>query len=528
MAFKWFDRFREAESERASNAEVELIPDPAETLDNLVIWIKSLGPSSLRPEQQERAIGRLLADLPVGELRGLDFDMRWRESWRTHPWESMKPAEAAFTIQRATDSVVVAAGLSMHRNGYIREIAVNSLVATGDPRALPWLTLRSGDWVDSVGGAARDGIGQFLSPAHATELVGILPLLDGGRFGEGRAASDLPSRVERILEMPESTAALWVGVRSTDKLTRRAAVRLLLRRGSSVELLAEVMHTNDVVAVAFVASSISTNGPPNLEAGGLLHSSPVSRLRSQGLWRLTRDPSAPESKALIHIALFDKAPSVRDVAQRWVADHEPEADVNDYYRDRLGQDPLGALRGLGDHASEEDAGVAKAYLNDDSPAVRVAALRLLAGLERRSDFGLFVDRFLKGSAKERREALAGLRRSGGSEIVGDAWKTASAANDPTMARRVLYQLVPMADRWLRISIGLQAAANVDPDTAVAGIDVLQRTLVDWNRGYPTKPTVDAGVLREQFERARPMLRSHERRRFRQDLEAEIESLLPAE
>ncbi len=134
----------------------------------------------------------------------------------------------------------------------------------------------------------------------------------------------------------------------------------------------------------------------------------------------------------------------------------------------------------------------------------------------------------RGSAKERREALDGLRRSGGADIVGDAWEAATAADDPNMAKRVLFQLVPMADRWLRISIGLQAVANADPDVAGAGVDVLQRTLVDWNRGYPTKPTIDAGVLREQFENARPMLHSRDRRRFRWGLEAEVQSLLPAE
>jgi len=302
-------------------------------------------------------------------------------------------------------------------------------------------------------------------------------------------------------------------------------VRLLLRQGSSVDLLREVMDTNDVVAVAFVASSIPTDGPPNLEAGSLLFSSPVARFRSQGLWRLTRDPDAPDSMALVHQALFDKAPSVRDVAQRWVAKHEPETDLNGYYRDRLAQDPLSALRGLGDHASEDDAAVATAHLSDGVPAVRLTALRLLARLGRRSDRHLFADRFLRGSAKERREALTGLRRSAGAEIVEEVWKTAAAADDPTMAKRVLFQLVPMADRWLRISVGLQATANADPDVAAAGVDVLQRTLVDWNRGYPTKPTIDAGVLRGQFEKARPVLRSRDRRRFRRDLEAEVESLL---
>ncbi len=526
MAFKWIDRFRKAEIERAENADVELIPDPAETPDNLVIWIKSLGPKSRRPEQQEAAIGRLLSGFSVGDLRGLDFDMRWRESWRTHPWETMKPAEAAFTIRRASDQVVVAAGFSMHRNGYIREIAVNALAATADKRAIPWLTLRSGDWVEEVRVSALDGLGQFLSPANAAELVEVLPLLEGGRFGRGRAASGLPAEVERILQMPESTAALRSGVRSTDKLTRRAAVRLLLRKGSSLDLLREVMHTNDVVAVALVASSIPTDDPSNLEAGRLLHSSPAARFRSQGLWRLTQDLPASESRELAHQALFDKAPSVRDVAQRWVTEHEPATEVNDYYRAGLARDPLSALRGLGDHASEDDAAMATAHLSDDSPAVRLAALRLLARLGRRGDRDLFVDRFLRGSAKERREALAGLRPSGGAEIVEQAWKSATAADDPTMAKRVLFQLVPLADRWIRMSVGLQATANPDPEVAAAGVEVLHRALVDWNRGYPSRPTVDAAVLRDQFEKARPVLRSRDRRRFRWGLEAELENLLP--
>lgn len=528
MAPSWFGRFRKAETKGAAASEVEVISDPAMTPDNLVPWIKSLGPEMSQPDERERTVALLLSQLSVADMRGLDFDMRWRESWRTHSWESMKPAEAATTIQRAGDRITVAAGLSMHRNGHIREIAVKELAATGDKRAIAWLVLRSGDWVDEVRQAALDGVTQFLTPEHAAELVEVLPLLEGGRFGNGRAASDLPDRIGRVLELSGSTAALWSGVRSSDKLTRRAAVRLLLRQDPNVELLREVMRTNDVVSVALVASSIPTDGLPNLEAGGLLHASPVARFRSQGLWRLTRESSAPESAALVHQALFDKAPSVRDVAQRWVARHEPEIDVNDYYRDRLVRDPLSALRGLGDHASESDAAVAAAHLSDEVPAIRLAALRLLVRVGRRSDRDLFADRFLRGSAKERREALLGLRRSGGAEIVGDLWRTAAATADPAMMTRVLFQVVPMADRWLRLSIGLEAVAEADTVVAAAGIDVLQRTLVDWNRSYPMKRTISADLLHEQFGKARPLLRSRNRRRFRTDLEAEIGSLLSNE
>jgi len=150
MAFRWFQRSRVERADIAEPIAEEAVPVPPETPDNLVLWMKSLGPTSLRRLETERTIAHLLAAVPVGELRRLDYDMRWRSSWRTHAWESMSPAGAAIAIRRSTDPVIAAAGFSMHRNGHIRELAVRSLTATRDRRANPWLFLRAGDWVEEV------------------------------------------------------------------------------------------------------------------------------------------------------------------------------------------------------------------------------------------------------------------------------------------------------------------------------------------------------------------------------------------
>lgn len=98
----------------------------------------------------------------------------------------------------------------------------------------------------------------------------------------------------------------------------------------------------------------------------------------------------------------------------------------------------------------------------------------------------------------------------------EAWNVATASGDAAMEIRVLFQLAPMASRWLRVSLGLQAVVNVDPNVSAAGLDVLHRVLVDWNRGYPMRLTTKPELLREQFENARPVLRSlrsRDRRRF---------------
>jgi HEAT repeat protein len=526
MAWRRFSRIPEPRAEGGSTADADPVTEPSGEAEDLPSWIKSLHPSAPDSAQLEATVRQQLARLTPADLPGLDYDMRWRSGWRTDEWDEMEPTDAADLLQRAGDRTVVAAGLSMHPNGYIREQAVRALAAAEDDRAFPWLVLRCGDWVGEVRGPALSAVEAWIDPSRAELLLLTLPILSGGRFGPDRAAHGLRRRFEHALRAESARPAVWAAAGSTDRSIRRAAVRLLVDQGATVELLRAVASTRDIVAISIVAAGLPTSGPINEEAGAVLWRSPMPRLRAEGLWRLLAGSDEVEDRELIELGLLDSAPSVREVAQRFIA--QRQEDVAGFYRSCLGSHPAAALNGLGDRADPQDVEVALAHLGAESSRVRVAALRLLARIGRPDDGGLFTSRFMDGRGKERREALVGLRHSGVMRTALDAvWLDAVERGDPEVKKRVLFQLLPLAERWRRLDVGLQAVVDEDRSISQAGLEVLRRTLVDWNRGYPAPSTVDPRTLRRHFEQARPALVEGRRRGF-EHFVAMVESLIPAE
>jgi len=498
-----------------------VVPNPPAEAQHVVVWIKTLVPSTPDRSAHEAALRHLLDSTLTVELPGLDYDMRWRQSWRTEPWESLAVSEAERLVSEADDLVTVAAGLSMHRNGRVREAAVRALDRSGSPRSLRWLVLRCGDWVPQVRDAARSAVEQWLSPPHAAELVDVLPILHGDRFGRGRPSNDMRTRIERLLRDPMARPAIEAGAVSPSRSVRRACVRLLIDFGADVSLLERAIPTKDVVAIAAIARSLPTAGAANRRTGELLFDSPMARFRAEGLWRLTKE-DAPGVEDLVSGALCDPAPSVREVAQRWLSIHGD--DPAEEYRAMLDTDPESALLGMGDRPDTTDGDTARRFLDDDRRRVKLAALRLLAQLGANKDGALFAERFLEGTAKERRYALAGLRRIGASRFIDDMWRSALDTGDMRLVERVVYQVLPLAGRWKRIDIGLQAIASSETTIREVGFEALRRVLTEWNRGY-SGHAVEADALRSRLYSARPVLTDvRYRRRFPMLLES-LESLL---
>ncbi|MCP4960526.1 MAG: HEAT repeat domain-containing protein [Actinomycetia bacterium] len=356
---------------------------------------------------------------------------------------------------------------------------------------------------------------------YASVLVDALPILEGGRFGSDRRSNDLEGRVTAVLGQPLSRSAVDVGVSSSQQTTRRACVRLLAESVPEVGLLERAVSTGDIVAIATAARALSTSGEVNRETGEVLLGSPLARFRSEGLWRLTKD-DVPESETLVRAALNDRARSVRDVAQRWLLRHGQ--DPSEHYRSILPIDPRSGLSGLADRPDRADVGIARRYSNDESSAVRAAALRLLAGVGDRSDEPLLVDRFIHGTGTERRRAIAGLRRIGASDAVGQVWDLAHAGNDPRLAERVIYQLLPLTNRWQRIDIGLQAMASQDQTIRGLGLESLHRTLAGWNSDYAVHAPRSEALL-DDYRRVRPILAREWRNQNQRYLLRSLDALL---
>src|SRR3954447_18043505 len=94
------------------------------------------------------AIGSLLSSATTEDLFRLDTSIREYAFWTADdsPWRrfavSRVPAES-----NAVANIVLLKLLSMHADGYLREVALRSLNAIHDGSEIPFLLLRLNDWV---------------------------------------------------------------------------------------------------------------------------------------------------------------------------------------------------------------------------------------------------------------------------------------------------------------------------------------------------------------------------------------------
>jgi hypothetical protein len=138
----------------------------------------------------------------------------------------------------------LAALLSMHRSGFLRELALQVLAASTDSRVVPFLLLRADDIVPGLRRNAEEAVAARLRPEHATAVarsLGIIELLAARVRGGG---GTLVRSIRDFLAEPAQREALVLASRDEDASVRRAAFELRLRteRGERGEPVAVVLR----------------------------------------------------------------------------------------------------------------------------------------------------------------------------------------------------------------------------------------------------------------------------------------------
>ncbi|MCA9536245.1 MAG: hypothetical protein KC593_21315, partial [Myxococcales bacterium] len=128
----------------------------------------------------------------------------------------------------APQRLAVAALLSTHRNGYVREVALHVLTDSGQPWVLPFMLLRCDDIVASLRASATAAVQRSLHPRYADALASSLGLL--AQLAErqrGGGGSVVPS-VRSFLAEPPQRPALLRASHDADPRVRRLAYALRL------------------------------------------------------------------------------------------------------------------------------------------------------------------------------------------------------------------------------------------------------------------------------------------------------------
>jgi len=311
------------------------------------------------------------------------FDQWYRERTYTGvgsvprpSWDSMQLGRLDSWTRQYPATVAIA---TCHRNGFVRQKAVELLAESHDGAELPFLLVRLNDWVAPVRAAAQSEVRARVTVVYAARWVSCLELLDRVRLGRRGDHAWLGAAVEGLLRRDDARVALEAGLVGGTRGVRRACVRIAAGLTDSTRLLSLALRDADPITSGEAANVLcrSLDADALREALDVMqHGNTRARCLALDTWcdRIPQD-AEPHLRA----ALLDSATSVRELARfRGQRLGLVAVEFRTYYREQLeaqtGELFITALRGLAETGTVDDVPLFLQYIAHPRGRVREAAI----------------------------------------------------------------------------------------------------------------------------------------------------------
>lgn len=390
---------------------------------------------------------RVLTERPALLLR-LDSFIR-RESWY-----STRPVPSLTEV----DPVALALAAS-HADGRIRERAVRRMLNQPYPEMMPFLVLRTSDWVRQVREPACAGLAVLLheNPLLTTVASVRTALLvnrrQRGSFAHGQLRASLSAESgtalsETLLMAPEAVVRRF----ALDTTTRRLRLR-------DLAALAESDPDRQVRARAAEAAARQAVWTDQVELLHRLARNRHAEVRTTALTGLMRTGSPQDVVPF----LDDPSALVRALARE--AARRTGADSLAYYRAAVqaAEPQVGAIGGLAETGTQADGPLLTALLDNPAPQVRVHALRALRNLDAVPVPQAMV-LLRDGSTAVVKEAAAALAPSAAQLPADLLWDMLTDPQRPAV-RRAGYRLLNRHDRPTALRAALVLSGDPHPRLA---------------------------------------------------------------
>ena len=143
-------------------------------------------------------VSLLLQKVPVGKLPDLDWGLR--RSWPSCAGNSMLSDPSMKRLKKSPSAWWIFAVFASHPSGFVRQTALEELAHEETGKSLPFILLRTTDWVEPVRVVARSIFFRKLNRVAPDQLDRYLPLV----FRMRRSPRHQP------LQLFEEIEKLWV------------------------------------------------------------------------------------------------------------------------------------------------------------------------------------------------------------------------------------------------------------------------------------------------------------------------------
>ncbi|MFF0318432.1 hypothetical protein ACFYPH_27800 [Micromonospora sp. NPDC005252] len=391
---------------------------------------------------------------------------RLDERARQVPWclpeQSPPLVRLVACLTQPTVNPLAVAMASTHRDGRIRERAVVSMLDDPDPDLVPFLVLRTGDWVRQVRDRARAGLALLLADDPATYLPAAMPmaLLVDARSRGGFAANQVTAA---LLSAPPAVRRV-VGASGSAAQRRLVFETEVAQRWLRIDDLVAVAESDTDVRIRSLATeaacreAVWTGRLPILRRLARSRRPDVGAIALTGLLRL----GAP---AEVATRLDDTASLVRAIARE--AARRVGTDAQAHYRAAVtGPAPTpGAVLGFSESASAADAPLLNRLLTHPVATIRAAAVRGLRQFDA-VDTGRVLPLLTDPAPSVVREATTALRPVAATLPAELPWQLLTGAR--VELRRAGYRLLGTGGVPVRLRAALILAVDPDPGLSQRG------------------------------------------------------------
>ncbi len=449
MGIKWFWRSR-ADQPRGEPDDLTVLAaqaDAGRSTDDLAQALVRLAMTGTSPDEALRT----LATLRPGTWLRLDGRLRQWPWWATADDQWLRITDPA---RAGSDPLALLLTACVY-DGHLRQRAVHTPLMRREQRLLAVLLIRTTDWVRPVRDDARTAFDEALAVADTAGLVqaaGVALALRAWRRGDYAAAAVTEALRTRSDETLDAARA------SGDHEVRRLGYRLWLESGhaDSDALVRAALTEQDIVCQrqcieAVVGAAVRDGRRDTLER---LLAARFARVRVEaldGLVQLGR-PEAAEP------FLSDRSALVRSTAQ-W-AMRRAGRDATELYRAMLasgdGVALRGAVAGLGECGTSDDAELVADHLRHDRPRVRAEAVRAVRRLG--GSLGQIADMLTDPAPVVVRAVTATLRGRPDLVRTDRLWELLGT-DHPAHVRHAAFRLLIGRDTWTRIEADLGLMAD---------------------------------------------------------------------
>ncbi len=412
-------------------------------------------------------------------------------------WWNMQ-AQDLKRVALLEDGAAVLSLAMCHPSGYVREEAIVLAGVCADGLEIPFLLLRTNDWVGSVRDRAHSALRARLRPESLPELIAALPMLDQmrkwGRLGDRGFLRE----IDELLRGQGRSELFFACKNSLDRFVRRAAFRHLVESsGSELREVYGVALVDDDPAIRVWAGRrlCDSEAIVFVQYSEQLLTSSLGSIRAEAAQRLqSLGQSVPWRRLL-----FDVHPGVRAVAQQAALD---DGTPDEHYRKQLALSEGGrlgaALLGLSETGGQGDVEVIQAYLSNDIPRVRRSALRALVNLKADDLIKLSLNALLDSSASVAHSARDVLAGHSGHIFLASVW-TAFEQATTSWGKMDALAVLSKLDHWERLPYLLRACTAEYPEVTERSFLYMNRWVAGLNRVFTSPSMAVEGEAREQIQ-----------------------------